>query len=119
MYVVRRYDLKVCDDGTIVYVFGHYPLSCLYSKYRPVSIVSPCYADAEFPHKILSPLAGNAGSFVKNSEHFIELIKYISIQTENYLVKFDIFSTSGRGLTSHKKQTQYRSFPPKMLTFAS
>jgi hypothetical protein len=43
---------------------------------RPIvsSIDSPCYALSEFLHKILSPLAGNTGSFVKNSEHFITTI---------------------------------------------
>ncbi|PNF18955.1 hypothetical protein B7P43_G13805, partial [Cryptotermes secundus] len=48
------------------------------------SIDSPCYALAEFPHKILNPLSGNTGSIVKNSEHFIKSIQdiyYFSVAT--------------------------------------
>jgi hypothetical protein len=41
---------------------------------------SPCYALAEFLHKILSSPAINTGSFVKNSEHFIKLIQDINLQ---------------------------------------
>jgi hypothetical protein len=36
---------------------------------------SPCSAMAGFLHKILTPLAGKSESFVKNSGHFIKLLK--------------------------------------------
>jgi hypothetical protein len=59
---------------------------------RPIvsSIDSPCYAVAEFLHKILSPLAGNTSSFVKDSEHFIKSIQKISLQNGDYLISFDV-----------------------------
>jgi hypothetical protein len=61
---------------------------------RPIvsSIDSPCYALSEFLHKILSPLVGNTGSFVNNSEHFITTIKDINLQNEDSLVSFDVVS---------------------------
>jgi hypothetical protein len=43
------------------------------------SINSPCYALAEFLHKVLSPLAGNTDSFVKDSERIIKSIEDINI----------------------------------------
>jgi hypothetical protein len=39
----------------------------------------------------LSPLVGNTNSFVKNSEQFIKLIQDINLQSEDYLVNFDVF----------------------------
>jgi hypothetical protein len=43
---------------------------------RPIviSIDSPCYAVADFLHKILGTLVGNTDSFVKNPERFIKQI---------------------------------------------
>jgi hypothetical protein len=37
---------------------------------------------------ILSPLARNTDSFVKNSEQFIKLIHEINLQNEDYLISF-------------------------------
>jgi hypothetical protein len=61
---------------------------------RPIvsSIESPCYALAEFLHKILSPLAGNTSSFMKNSEKFIKSIQDINFQNGDYLTRFDVVS---------------------------
>jgi hypothetical protein len=56
------------------------------------SIGSPCYALAGFLHKILRPLAGNIPSDVKNSDHFVELLKFISLQHTDILVSFDVVS---------------------------
>jgi hypothetical protein len=56
------------------------------------SIGSPCYALAGFIHKILSPLVGKSQSFVKNSGHFIELLKPISVQPLDILASFDTVS---------------------------
>jgi hypothetical protein len=56
------------------------------------SIDSPCYALAKFLHKILSPLTGSTGSFVKDLEHFIKSIQDINLQNEDYLVSFDVVS---------------------------
>jgi hypothetical protein len=41
---------------------------------------------------ILSPLAGNTGSFVKDSEHFIRSVQDINLQNRDYLVIFDVVS---------------------------
>jgi hypothetical protein len=57
-----------------------------------VYIDSPSYALEDFLHKILSPLVGNTDSFVKNSEHFIILIREINLQNEDYLVSFEVIS---------------------------
>jgi hypothetical protein len=59
---------------------------------RPIvsSVDSPCYPLAEFLHKILSPLAGNTTSFVKNSEHLIKSIQDINLLNGDYLVSFDV-----------------------------
>jgi hypothetical protein len=50
---------------------------------RPIvsSIGSLCYALAGFLHKILSPFAGKSESFVKNSGHFIQLLKSVNLQS--------------------------------------
>jgi hypothetical protein len=59
---------------------------------RPIvsSIGSPCYALAGFLHKSLCPLVGNTLSFIKNSDHFVELLKSISLQHPDILVSFDV-----------------------------
>jgi hypothetical protein len=61
---------------------------------RPIvsSIGSPCYALAGIIHKILSTLAGKSESFVKNSGHFIKLLKCVNLQALDTLVSFDIVS---------------------------
>ncbi|PNF14821.1 hypothetical protein B7P43_G06341, partial [Cryptotermes secundus] len=61
---------------------------------RPIvsSIGSPCYALAAFLQKILSPLAGRSGSFVKNSGHFIELLKSVNLRRHDMLASFDVVS---------------------------
>jgi hypothetical protein len=61
---------------------------------RPIvsSIGSPCYALAGFLHKILSPLAGKSESFVKNSAHFVQLLKSVNLQPPDTLVSFDVVS---------------------------
>jgi hypothetical protein len=51
---------------------------------------SPCYALEDILHKILSPLAGNTDSFVKNLEHFIKLMEEIILQNGDYLISFDV-----------------------------
>jgi hypothetical protein len=61
---------------------------------RPIvsSIGSPCYALSGFLHKILSPIAGKSESFVRNSDHFIQLLKYVNLQNTDTLVSFDVIS---------------------------
>jgi hypothetical protein len=45
---------------------------------------------ARFLQRKLSPLAGNLDTFVKNSEHFIQTLKTITIQKQNTLVSFGV-----------------------------
>jgi hypothetical protein len=61
---------------------------------RPVvsSIGSPCYAVAGFLHHILTLLTGNMFSLVRNSKHFRQLTKDISLEKEDILVSFDVES---------------------------
>jgi hypothetical protein len=43
-------------------------------------------------HKILSPLTGRSESFVKNSGHFIQLLKPVNLPRQDTLVSFDVVS---------------------------
>jgi hypothetical protein len=56
------------------------------------SIGSPCYDLAGFIYKILSPLAGKSESFVKNSGHFVQLLKSVNLRSSDALVSFDVVS---------------------------
>jgi hypothetical protein len=47
---------------------------------------------AGFLHKILSPQAGRSNSFVKNSGHFIELLKPVDLQKQDIFASFDVVS---------------------------
>lgn len=53
------------------------------------SIGSPYYGLAGFLHTILSPLAGKLESFVKNSGHFIQLLKSANLQSLDIIINFD------------------------------
>jgi hypothetical protein len=65
----------------------HHGLSKIHKPDIPLRpIDSPSYALAEFLYE--SPLDGNTGSFMTDSEHFIKSIQDINLQNENYLVKF-------------------------------
>jgi hypothetical protein len=59
---------------------------------RPIvsSVGSPCHALAGIPRKMLSPLSGKSESFVKNSGHFIQLLKLVNLQSPDTLVSFDV-----------------------------
>jgi hypothetical protein len=61
---------------------------------RPIvsSFGSPCYALASLLHKILSTLAGRLECFIKNSGHFLQLLKSVNLQSSDTLVSFDIVS---------------------------
>jgi hypothetical protein len=52
-------------------------------------IGSPCYVLSGSLHKIY-PLAGKSESFVKNSDHFIQLLKCVNLQSLDTLVSFAI-----------------------------
>ena len=61
---------------------------------RPIvsSIGSPCYNLAKYLVPIISPLTGTTSSFVKNSAHFVDLIKNETITKEDLMVSFDVES---------------------------
>jgi hypothetical protein len=46
----------------------------------------------KFLQKILAPLIGSTNSFVKNSEHFVHLIKGINLHDQDILISFNIVS---------------------------
>jgi hypothetical protein len=47
---------------------------------------------AGFLHKILSPLAGRSESFVKNTGHFIQLLKSVNLRRQDTLDSFEVVS---------------------------
>jgi hypothetical protein len=55
-------------------------------------IGSPCYSPAGFLHRIFSHLAGKSQSFVKNSDHFVQLLKAANPRSQDTLVNFDVVS---------------------------
>lgn len=56
------------------------------------SIGSPCYDLHGFIQKMLSPLAGQSESFVKNLHHFIQLLQTVNLQSSDTLVSWLVFS---------------------------
>ena len=61
---------------------------------RPIvaCINSPCYNLSKYVTKLISPLAGKSDSYVKNSEHFISMIKDLNLGPDETLVSFDVSS---------------------------
>jgi hypothetical protein len=59
------------------------------------SIGSPCYAASGFLHKPLDTLAGEPEFFAKNSGYFVQLLKYVNLQsldTPSLALTFAVFS---------------------------
>ena len=61
---------------------------------RPIvsCIGSPTYRLAKHLVHIIGPLAGQTPSFVKNSRHFVEIVRGETIDSEEKLVSFDVES---------------------------
>lgn len=61
---------------------------------RPVvsQISSPTYDLAKYMAKKLSPLIGRTTSFVRDSSHFVEIIKDLRVEDTEVLVSFDVES---------------------------
>ncbi|KAJ4437230.1 hypothetical protein ANN_17365 [Periplaneta americana] len=61
---------------------------------RPIvsSIGSPCHALARFLCKTLTHLIGKMSSYVKNSRHFVDIIRNTSVDMHDTLVSFDVVS---------------------------
>ena len=61
---------------------------------RPIvsSIGSPTYNLSKELARILSPLRGKTTSYIKNSSHFVEMIKDRTISESDLMVSFDVKS---------------------------
>ena len=61
---------------------------------RPIvsCIGAPTYQLSKFITSLISPLAGQTSSFIKNSQHFVESIKDLQLQPTEVMVSFDIKS---------------------------
>ena len=61
---------------------------------RPIvaCINSLCYNLSKYVTKLISPLVGKSDSYVKNSEHFISMIKDLNLGPDETLVSFDVSS---------------------------
>ena len=61
---------------------------------RPIvsAIGAPTYHLAKHITTIISPLAGNSSSYVKNSRHFVEMISEESVGDDEVMVSFDMKS---------------------------
>jgi hypothetical protein len=61
---------------------------------RPIvsAIDSPTHKLARYLARALSPYSGNTSTFVKNSTHFIDLIKNVRVSKDDLLVSLDVES---------------------------
>ena len=63
---------------------------------RPIvnTIDSPTYDLAKYLTGILKPLVGNMSSFIKDSSSFVKMISNLTLEPEDIMVSFDVFSLS-------------------------
>ncbi|CAH2097401.1 unnamed protein product [Euphydryas editha] len=61
---------------------------------RPIvsQIASPTYDLAKHVASVLQPLVGKSPSFVKDSRHFVQIIKEITLEPNDIMVSFDVES---------------------------
>ena len=61
---------------------------------RPIvnTIGSPTYELAKHLAKVLGPLVGKTDSFIKDSSHFVELIKDEKLEPKDIILSFDVVS---------------------------
>ncbi|XP_063622430.1 uncharacterized protein LOC134794549 [Cydia splendana] len=61
---------------------------------RPIvsQISSPTYDLAKHVASVLQPLVGSTSSFVKDSRHFIDILKGITLEPDEVMVSFDVES---------------------------
>ena len=61
---------------------------------RPIAscIGSPTYNLAKYMTRLISPLCGKIPSFVKNSQHFVEMIREMKLEENEVLESFDVKS---------------------------
>ena len=58
------------------------------------TIDSPTYDLAKYLTGILKPLVGNMSSFIKDSSSFVKMISNLTLEPEDIMVSFDVFSLS-------------------------
>ena len=56
------------------------------------SIGSPSYGLSKFIASLISPLAGKTSSYVKDSAHFVTLVKGLKLGSDELMVSFDVKS---------------------------
>jgi hypothetical protein len=80
---------------------------------RPIvgSTDSPCYALADFLHKILSPLVGNTDSFMKNSEHPTSCYLTESCIYSWCCQKLGLYSSEYKGCRTKQSWSHMRHYP--------
>ena len=61
---------------------------------RPIvaSIGSPSYSLSKYIASMISPLAGKTDSFIKDSAHFVDLVKDIKLSEDEIMISFDVKS---------------------------
>jgi hypothetical protein len=61
---------------------------------RPIvaSIGSPSYSLSKYIASLISPLAGNTVSFIKDSAHFVSIIGDLKLEEEEVMISFDVKS---------------------------
>jgi hypothetical protein len=61
---------------------------------RPIvsQIASPTYDLAKHVASVLQPLVGGTSSFVKDSRHFVDILKDITLEPDDIMVSFDVES---------------------------
>ena len=61
---------------------------------RPIvaCIGAPSYGLSKFVATLISPLAGRTDSFVKNSTHFVEIVKDLKLEDDDVMISFDVKS---------------------------
>ncbi|KDR18187.1 hypothetical protein L798_06938 [Zootermopsis nevadensis] len=70
------------------HLYGVSEIHKLNISFSPIvsSIGSPCYALAGFLHNTLSPLTRKSELLMKNSDHFIQLLKSVNLQNSDALI---------------------------------
>ena len=56
------------------------------------SIGSPSYSLSKYIASMISPLAGKTDSFIKDSAHFVDLVKDIKLSEDEVMISFDVKS---------------------------
>ena len=50
------------------------------------------YGLSKFVATLISPLAGGTDSYVKNSTHFVEMVKDLKLEDDDIMISFDVKS---------------------------